>query len=312
MALDYTTVERLADWCSKNEDIADVRAKARSDFFGYYDGKPVNYVAGTGDVDSRERRFSGYFAFNLKLPDGRRPAELAANALLGGRELILAVEATRAARYVTGVATRITRGRGFYLELEDEEFAINSSALSRTVQEGQALSAHIVRSSGSRYLLAPGWLAWPILPGPEMRSQLKSVFQPNPVEVERFLQRRVERLDDSEKEVEYPEDDTLEAAVARMSKAARMEGKVQLIMSVEEWKNVVLSHMTSRNFNGFTQEICKRIGKFTSVEDTNKWLALATNVWNNTPQPHRGGKSAHQMVREWRRQSEKPYSSDGW
>jgi hypothetical protein len=306
MALTYITLEQLVDWCSRNEDIADVRAKGRSDFFGYYDSKPFNYAADTGDVNSRERRFLGYFVFNFKLLDGRHPAELAANALLRGPELVLTLKAIRAARYVTGVATKITRGRGFHLELEDEEFAVNSSALSRTLRRGQAVSAHMLLTSRSRYLLAPGWLAWPILPGPGMRSQLKSVFQPDPVEVERFLQGRVERPDDS-KEVEHPQDDTLEAAVARMSEAAEREGKVKLIMSPEEWKNIVLSHMMSNDFNGFAKELHKRVGEFTSVEDVNKWLALAANIWNNTPQPDRGGKSAHQIVRESGRNREKPY-----
>jgi hypothetical protein len=310
MALTYITLEQLIDWCSKNEDIADVRAKARSDFFGYYDGEPLSYVADTGDVNSRERRFLGYFAFNFKLPDGRHPAELAASALLKGRELILALEAIRAARYITGVATKITRGRGFYLELEDEEFAVNSSALSRTLRQGQAVSAHVVRTGRSRYLLAPGWLAWPVLPGPGMRSRLKSVFQPTPIEVERFLQGRVERPDDL-KEVEHPQDDTLDAAVARMSEAAKKEGKVKLIMSPEEWKSTVLSHMMSKDFNGFVKAIHKRMGGFASVQDANKWLALAANIWNNTPQPDRGGKSANQLVREWGRNRKKPYPPDG-
>jgi hypothetical protein len=58
--------------------------------------------------------------------------------------------------------------------------------------------------------------------------------------------------------------------------------------------------------------IYHRMGWLTPVEDTNKWLGLAANIWNNTPQPHRGAKSANQMVREWRREKEKPYSSDGW
>ena len=311
MALTYITLEQLVDWCSKNEDIAGVRAKARSDFFGYYDSEPLNYADNTGDVNSRERRFLGYFALNFKLPDGRHPAELAANALLRGPELVLALKAIRAARYVTGAATRITRGRGFHLELEDEEFAVNSSALSHTLRRGQAVSAHVIRTSRGRYLLAPGWLAWPILPGPGIRSQLKSVFQPNPVEVERFLQGRVESPDDSKK-VEHPLDDTLEAAVARMSEAAKREGKTKLIMSPEEWKNIVLSHMMSNNFNGFAKEIHKRVAEFTSVEDANKWLALAANIWNNTPQPDRRGKSAHQIVSESGRNKKKPYQPDGW
>ncbi len=97
---------------------------------------------------------------------------------------------------------------------------------------------------------------------------------------------------------EQPDDDTLEAAVARMSDTARKESKLKLIMPPEEWKGIVLSHMTSRDFNGFAEEIYKRTGKFKSVEEANKWLALATNIWNTTPQPDRGGKSANELARQ--------------
>lgn len=277
--------------------MADVRAEVRSHFFGCHDGEPINYTGDTGDVERRERRFLGYFAFNFEAPDGRHPAELAANALLSGPELALALRAIPAARYVTGVAIKITRGSGFRLELEDEEFAIQSSALSRTLEKGQAVSAHIVPTGRGRYLLAPGWLAWPILPGPGMRAELRSVFQPNPIEVERFLQGRLKKPDDF-REIERPVDETLEAAVARMSEAARREGKTELIMSPEGWRDIVLSHMMRHDFSGFAEEIYRRVGNFKSVAEANTWLALAANIWNNTSQPDRGGKSAHQMVRE--------------
>jgi hypothetical protein len=309
MALTYITLEQLVDWCSKNQGIADIRAKARSDFFGYYDSEPLNYVADTGDVNRRERRFLGYFALNFKLPDGKHPAELAADALLRGAELNLAVKAILAARYVTGVAIKITRGRGFHLELENDEFAVSSAALSRTLKRGQAVSAHLVPTSRGRYLLAPGWLAWPIVPGPEMRSELKSVFQPTPIEVERFLQGRVKEPDNFE-QVEPPQDDTLEAAVGRMTEAAKRENKTRLIMSPEEWKGVVLSHMVSHDSTGFVKELYKRMGEFQSIGDVNRWLALAANIWNNTPQPDRGGKSAHQIIRELGCNRKKPCSLD--
>jgi hypothetical protein len=297
MALAHSTVEQLVEWCSKSEDIADIRARARSHFFGYYNTETTNYVADTGDINSRERRFFGWFAFNFKLPDSRHPAELAANALLGEPKLELALRAIRGARYVTGVAAGVIHGRDFHLELEDEEFAINGPALSRILRRGQAVSAHILPTSRSRWLLAPGWLAWPILPGPGMRSHLKSVFQPDPIEVERFLQGRV-KVPEELKKIEYPQDDTIEAAVARMSDTAEKEGKPKLIISPEKWKGIVLSHLKSNDFNGFVEEIYKRVGKFKSIEEANKWLALATNIWNTTPQPDRGGKSASELLRQ--------------
>jgi hypothetical protein len=39
------------------------------------------------------------------------------------------------------------------------------------------------------------------------------------------------------------------------------------------------------------------------VEEINKWLGLAMNIWNNTPQPDRGGKSAFEMGQEFDIQS---------
>jgi len=268
MALNYITVERLTDWCSMSEEIADVRAGARGGFFGYDGDQPSRYLGNTGELNRRERRFLGYFAFSFELPDGRLPSELAASAIFRGKELDLAITAIRAVRYVTGMAGRIDRGRGFHLELEEEDFGIESSALSRTIEKGQLVSAHLVRTSRGRYLLAPGWLAWPIMPGPGLRAELKSAFQPSPIEVERFLQRRVDRPDEVD-EVERPEDDTLEAAVARMSEAARREGRTGLIMSPQEWQKIVLSYIERRNTGSFAEELYKRAGNFESIADVN-------------------------------------------
>jgi len=304
MVLTYITVEQLSEWCAKSEDIVDIRARARSHFFGYYNKEPTNYIAGTGDINSRERRFLGWSAFNFRLPDGRHPAELAANALFKQPGLSSAINAIQKARYITGVATMIIRGRGFHLELEDEEFAINAPVLSHTLQKGQAVSAHILSASRSRWLLAPGWLTWPIQPGPGMRSRLKSSFQPDPIEVERFLQGRV-KVPEELRDIEYPEDDTLEKAVARMSEVAKKKGRPQFIMSPEEWKNIILLHMKSNDFNGFVKEIYQRAEKFNSIKEINKWLALTMNIWNNTPQPDRGGKSANQIIRQQRGNSKK-------
>jgi hypothetical protein len=311
MTLAHSTIGQLVESCAKSEDIADIRASARADFFGYYEPEPVNYVADTGDISSCERRFLGWFAFNFKLPDGRHPAELAANVLLKEPKLGSALRAIQNTRYVTAVATRVIYGRGFHLELEDEEFAINGTVLSHILRRGQAVSAHILPTSRSRWLLAPGWLAWPILPGPGLRSRLKSVFQPDPIEVERFLQGRV-KVPEELKKIEYPGDDTLEAAVARMSGAAEKEGKPKLIMSPEEWKSIVLSHMMSNDSSRFAEEIYQRAENFDSIEEANKWLALAMNIWNNTPQPDRGGKSANQLIRQQGGNSKKSFTPDGW
>ena len=88
-----------------------------------------------------------------------------------------------------------------------------------------------------------------------------------------------------------------------MTKAAKAEGRQSLIMTSAQWKKLVLSHMKSSQINDFSKEIVNRVGKVKSVEDINKWLGLAMNIWNNTPQPDRGGKSPFEISREYDIQS---------
>jgi len=137
-----------------------------------------------------------------------------------------------------------------------------------------------------------------------MRSRLKTSFQPDPIEAERFLQGRV-KVPMKLRDIEYPQDDMLEEAVARMSEAAKKKGRPPFSMSPGEWKNIVPLHMKSNDFNGFVEEIYQRVGNFNSIKEINKWLALTTNIWNNTPQPDRGGKSANQLIRQQRGNSKK-------
>ena len=92
--------------------------------------------------------------------------------------------------------------------------------------------------------------------------------------------------------MEYPREATLDAAVARMTEAAQAEGRKELIMAADEWKRLVLSYMMSDKIAEFGKEIVSRVGEVDSGEDVNRWLALAMNIWNTTPQPDRGGKSA--------------------
>jgi hypothetical protein len=87
MALTAGKVERLAAWCAVIEGLADVRSKARSEFFGYDEPGTVKYMAQTGELNARERRFMGWFGFDYKLPDGRHPAELAAVELAMSADL---------------------------------------------------------------------------------------------------------------------------------------------------------------------------------------------------------------------------------
>ncbi len=139
-------------------------------------------------------------------------------------------------------------------------------------------------------------MVWPTRFGPAIRSRLKK-FQLDPTQVERFLQRRT-REQESKPKIEYPRDKTLEEAVARMTEAAQAEGKDKLVKPVEEWKKLVLTCMKAKNYNRFNKDVVKWVGEVTSLDDLNRWLGLAMNIWNATPQPDRGGKTAYEISRE--------------
>jgi len=112
MALNANVVEQLAEWCLRDDALADIRATARQDFFGYDEPGEAHYMEGAGDVTSRERRFLGWFALTFKLPDGRYPAELAASAILSGNELASAVDSIRGSRFVLAMVAMVNPGRG--------------------------------------------------------------------------------------------------------------------------------------------------------------------------------------------------------
>ena len=88
-----------------------------------------------------------------------------------------------------------------------------------------------------------------------------------------------------------------------MTKAAKAEGRQNLIMTMAQWKQLVLSHMKSSQINDFSKEIVNMVGKVKSIDELNKWLGLAMNIWNNTPQPDRGGKSPFEISQEYDIQS---------
>jgi hypothetical protein len=83
-----------------------------------------------------------------------------------------------------------------------------------------------------------------------------------------------------------------------MTEAARPEGKDKLVKPVEEWKKLVLSRMRANDNMSFSKDIMKWVGNVASLDELNRWLALAMNIWNATPQPDRGGKTAYELSRE--------------
>jgi hypothetical protein len=297
MALNANTVEQLAEWCLRNEELADVRASARRDFFGYDEPGEAHYMEGAGDVTSRERRFLGWFALDFKLPDGRCPMELAAADILSVNDLTSAVDSIKGSRFVLAMVAMVSPGRGLILRLEDEEFTVDSRQLSRVFNRDDAICAHIIPAGRRGWLVGPGWFSWPMRIMPGMQAMLKS-FQLDAVDMERFLQQRKDHSKERTKK-EMPRDDTLKAAVARMTDAARAEGREKLVMTPARWKKLVFSYMKSNQINDFSKNIVDRVGEVESVEEINKWLGLAMNIWNNTPQPDRGGKSPFEIRREY-------------
>ena len=301
MSLNAGMVEQLAEWCLKDDSLADVRAAARRDFYGYDESGEAHYLEGAGDVTSRERRFLGWFALTYKLSDGRCPADVAAAAILSGSELASAIDSIRGSRFVLAMVVMVNPGRGLILRLEDEEFTVDNRQLSHIFNRDDALCAHIIPTRRRGWLVGPGWLQWPIGIMPGMQATLKK-FQLNPIELERFLQQRKDPSEDHPK-VELPHDSSLKAAVARMTKAAKAESRQNLIITTPQWKKLVLSHMKSSQINDFSKDIVNRVGKVNSIDELNKWLGLAMNIWNNTPQPDRGGKSPFEIGREYDIQS---------
>ncbi len=301
MPLNAYMVEQLAEWCLRSDTLADIRATARRDYFGYDEAGEVHYMEGAGNLTSRERRFLGWFILTFKLPDGRSPAELAAAAILDGSELISAIASLRESRHVLAMVAMVNPGKGLILRLEDEEFTVDNRQLSRLFDRDDAIYAHIIPAGRRGWLVGPGWLQWPIGIMPGMQAMLKK-FQLNPIELERFLQQREDPSKDRPK-VEMPRDSSLEAAVVRMTEAAKAEGCQNLNMTPTQWKKLVFSYMKSSQINAFSKEIMNRVGNVDSVEDINKWIGLAMNIWNNTPQPDRGGKSPFEISREYDVQS---------
>jgi hypothetical protein len=301
MALTNSILERITAWCVSSDDLADIRSKARSEYFGYDEPGEVHYMESAGDITSRERRFLGWFALDYQLPDRRHPAELAAEAFLRDDELTSTIESIRGSRYVLAMVAMVNPGRGLILRLEDEEFTVDNRHLSRIFSLKDAVSAHIVPAGRRGWLVGPGWLQWPIRIMPGMQATLKK-FQLSPIELERFLQQRKHPSDDHPK-AELPRDDTLRAAVARMTKAAKAEDRPNLIMTTPQWKKFVIPYMSSGKHAEYSKEIVNRVGKVKSDDEINKWLGLAMNIWNNTPQPDRGGKSPSEISREYDIQS---------
>jgi hypothetical protein len=293
MALTPTQLEELVKWCATSEELRVARDEARETFFGKDEPSPTHYWPGTGDPTSRSRRFLGWFMLDARLADGIQPAEVAAQQLYEGEALAQARAAIRGARFVTAVITGILLGRGALLEVETEHFDVRSRAWAQVMQRGRTIMAHLLPVRDDVWLPGPGWLEWPIALGPGIRRELSTLFQPTPIEVERLLQGRATSRD--ERVSIKAEDATLPEAVARMTSAAEAEGRGGLVLSVAAWEAIVLRYLHDADTTAFFKDVIERAGPGVDTADLSRWLELASNIWNTTPQPDRGGKTARQL-----------------
>lgn len=60
----------------------------------------------------------------------------------------------------------------------------------------------------------------------------------------------------------------------------------------------MINYMKGMEVMAFGEEIIARIGPVEEIDGMNKWMGLAMNIWNNTPQADRGGKSALELDKE--------------
>ena len=116
--------------------------------------------------------------------------------------------------------------------------------------------------------------------------------------VERFLEGRSAEPGVQQRPAP-PRDKSLRQAVHRMTEAAQRVGHQRLVMSIEEWCALVGAHLSDVSTAAFAQDIIERVGEPEDIDDLQGWIDLAINIWNNTPQPDRGGKSAIELYEEF-------------
>lgn len=293
MGVTASQIEEIATWCQLTPDLERERQQAWHRFFDEEDPRPARYWPGAGDHISRARRFLGWFMFDHGLREGDRPAARAARALYRGSVQEEVLRAIAGTRFVLAIVASVLPGRSVLLELEDERFEIRERGWSRRITPHASVSAHLVPlGRRQQWLVGPGWLEWPIRIGTHMQKDLRR-FQVDPLAIERLLQSRAA----SDETPRPPQDATLDEAVARMTAAAAAAGAIRLVMSVPEWRALVMRHLGAADATAFSEEILERAGNSGSIEDLNVWLQLAMNIWNTTPQPDRGGKTAYELAR---------------
>jgi len=92
----------------------------------------------------------------------------------------------------------------------------------------------------------------------------------------------------------------LEKAVAKLTDAAILAGRLDLVRDVDDWHELVLAYMLEMDAAAF---FATALGDAPaeSLEDAQRWLVLLQEIWNRVPQPDRGDKTAYELFNEGRR-----------
>jgi hypothetical protein len=93
-----------------------------------------------------------------------------------------------------------------------------------------------------------------------------------------------------------PRDATLGAAVARMSHWATEHGHDALVMTAADWETLVVKHLGDLSPTDCYQDLLTRAAGTLDESELGDVTQLASNIWNNTPQPDRGGRTANQLA----------------
>ncbi len=293
MTITPATVEGLGSWCLRAPQLAGLRKQAWDEFFGVNDPRPVDYMPGTGEPETRERRFLGYFMFTFRLPSGECPAERAAFALYDGRALAETVNAVRAAVYVFA-SVRSVFGRNVFLDAGGREYEVRSSIWAKDLGKAGVIATHLVPARHEYWVHGPGWVSLPISLGPGAVESVTSA-EADPIHTEQLLQRR--NVGEEHPSTELPNDRSLAAAIRRMNAWANAHNEPRLIASPRVWSARVRKHLHDYAAMAFFQDVMDLAERVASVEEANELIALASNIWNHTPQPDRGGQSAWKLAR---------------
>jgi hypothetical protein len=89
---------------------------------------------------------------------------------------------------------------------------------------------------------------------------------------------------------------TLAGAVTRLTEIARADGRDDLIRPLSEWEGLVQRYIVNADFPGFIEEAGGLVA--TDEAEAQEWTDLLTNIWNTTPQPDRGGRTALELLKK--------------